>query len=51
MESIARSQVRSRVVPLLAATVVAMTMSFAATVAHPAVGASVTHVADSEWGD
>lgn len=51
MESISRSAARSRVVPLLAAAVMALALGVAPAAAHPAVGPSVTHVADSEWGD
>jgi hypothetical protein len=51
MLSITRNPVRARVVPLLAVAVAALALSAAPGVSHPSAGPSVTHVADSEWGD
>jgi hypothetical protein len=51
MQSIPRSPVRARFVPLLAVALAALTLGVVPTVSHPAVGSSVTHLADSEWGD
>lgn len=51
MEANLRSAARSRVAPLLAAAVMVLTVGVAPVVAQPAAGPSVTHVADSEWGD
>ncbi|HLK44163.1 MAG TPA: hypothetical protein VKV34_12540 [Thermoleophilia bacterium] len=51
MQSIPSSPARLRVVPLLAVALAALTLGVVPAVSHPAAGSSVTHVADSEWGD
>jgi hypothetical protein len=51
MQCILSSAARVRVVPLLAVAMMALALGVAPAVSHPAAGSSVTHMADSEWGD